>query len=508
MRIFPLLLCLLLPLLRAQEADSAATPVPAASAAAVEAAPPPAGVPRPPPEPVASGLAFVIPVQGAIDHTRLYILKRGLAAATEAGANAIVLDMDTLGGALMITDEMTKLIMEAQVPTFTFVEKDAISAGAIIAMSTDHIYMKPGSRIGDAMPVMMSSSGGGYETLGDAEREKITSPTDAMVRLIAERKGRDILLARCMVRRELEYIRDGVVISAKGEILTMTNQEAARTFGEPPKPLLSEGTVGSVEEMLTASGRTDWRVQRLEEAPAETFANLLGKLAPLLIGLASLLFYLEMNTPGFGWAGITAMLLFALFFFGQHAAGLAGNEEILVFILGVVLIALEIFLIPGFGLAGITGLVLVVGSLFASMVKFFPDALPSVPEGEWGFFDRIYGLQHAVRSLSLGIIGAGVGGFVAARYLPRSRMGHRLVLQENISGRSDAPDAPGVELVGARGLALTALRPAGRVEVAGRVLDVVSNGGFIDKGSAVVVVQCRGAHIVVERAPAAPEASA
>ena len=451
--------------------------------------------------PASPGKAYVIPVKGPIDHTRLYILKRGLQEAREQGANAVVLDMDTLGGALLITDEMTKLLMDQSLPTYTFVEKDAISAGAIIAMSTDRIYMKRGSRIGDAMPVMMSSSGGGYESLGEAEREKITSPTDAMVRLITERKGRDTLLARCMVRRELEYKIGDTVICPKGEILTMTNMEAERKFGDPPKPLLSEGTVEDIPAMLARDGKQGWTVLRQEEAPAESLANLISTLAPLIIGLASLLFYLEMNTPGFGWPGITAIALFALFFFGQHAAGLAGNEEIGLFALGILLIVVEIFFIPGFGLIGLGGLALVVGSLLAAMIKTFPDALPEMPGQEFSVFDRMYGIRHALRSVSLGIVGAGAGVLVLGRFLPESTFGRRMVLQTRLAGGPVEARDEVSPLLGRVGEALTALRPAGQVRIAERLVDVVSSGGYIEKGTRVTVVEARGNRVVVEKTP-------
>jgi membrane-bound serine protease (ClpP class) len=508
MRFLTCILCALLPALSAWTA----TNTNAVATAVVTAAPAPGVEPatNAVTSPVATiaaaptnRVAFVIPVKGPIDSTRLYILKRGLAEAEAAGAGAVVLEMDTLGGALLITDEMTKLIMAQKVPTYTFVEKDAISAGAIIAMSTDRIYMKQGSRIGDAMPVMMSSSGGGYESLGEAEREKITSPTDAMVRLIAERKGRDIMLARCMVRRELEYKIGDTTICPEGEILTMTNQEAARIFGDPPKALLSEGTVEDIPGMLEAGGKTGWTVTRLEEAPAETLANLIATVAPLLIALASLLFYLEMNTPGFSWAGIGAIVLFAIYFFGQHAAGLAGREEIIVFALGVILIVLEILVIPGFGLAGITGLVMVVGALFASMVKFFPDALPALPglpEHEFGSWDRLYGGRQAMRQLSLALLGAGAGGVLLARWLPGSRLGGRMVLSAQIGKQTVSPAEETSGLLGRSGLAETDLRPAGRVRLDDRLIDVISSGDYLAKGTAVVVVQAKGSRVVVEAA--------
>jgi membrane-bound serine protease (ClpP class) len=451
------------------------------------------------PTPDAARKAFVIPVKGPIDNTRHYILKRGIEEAKAAGAGAIVLDMNTLGGALFITEEMTKLLIEQKVPTYTFVEKDAISAGAIIAYATDHIYMNVGSRIGDAMPVMMSSSGGGYETLGDAEREKITSPTDAMVRVIAQRKGRDVELIRSMVRRELEYKIGDTVIDRAGEILTLTNVEAERKYGDPPKPLLSLGTVDSVEKMLEMAGKKDWQIQRMTEAPAESLANFISTISPILIAIASLLYYLELNSPGFGWAGITAIALFAVFFLGQHAAGLAGNEEFGLFALGLLLIVLEIYVIPGFGLAGITGLALVVGSLFAAMVKYYPETSgPLLPESDWSMWDRLYGAKLAMRRLSLGILGAGAGIALLGRYIPETRFGRRLALNTTIGTSVVSPAEETALLLNLTGVAMTDLRPSGRIQIGERVVDVISSGGYIPKGSSVRIVQAKGSRVVVE----------
>jgi membrane-bound serine protease (ClpP class) len=300
-------------------------------------------------------LVYILPIRGAIEPALLYVVRRGLAEANTKGANAIVFPMDTPGGAVNVTETMIDLIARAEVPTYTFVEHNAISAGAIIALATDHIYMAPGSKIGDAMPILMSP-GGGIQPLPDAEREKIMSYVDTLVRGIAQRKGRDENMASAMVRPEIEYVVDGEVISKEGQLLTLTNLEAERRFGEEQTPLLSEGTFDTLEEMLEAIGFALAQRVELEVTLAERIARFLQVIGPLLMMIGFLGLYLEFQSPGFGVPGTVGVICLLLFFAGHHIAGLAGNEDILLFILGVTLILVEVFVLPGFGVIGITGL--------------------------------------------------------------------------------------------------------------------------------------------------------
>ncbi|MGA0334492.1 MAG: SDH family Clp fold serine proteinase, partial [Kiritimatiellia bacterium] len=302
---------------------------------------------EPAPELSSAKTVYLIPVRQAIFHPQLYLLRRGVEKAVAAEADAIVLLMDTPGGSVEIMKEMVNPIIDVGIPTYTLVENEAISAGAIIAMATDQIYMTPRSTIGDAMPVIMGQ--GGYEALGEAEREKIESYMDAIARSIAQAKGRDENLIRAMVRRNVEFtLEDGTVISPKGNILTLTNQEAERILPDGRR-LLSEGTVEDLDEMLNRIGLGE--AQRIELIPslADDLALLITKLAPLLMSLALLLVYLEIQSPGIGWAGGGAAILFAVVLFGHNVAGLAGAEDLVFLALGLLLILVEIFVLPGFG---------------------------------------------------------------------------------------------------------------------------------------------------------------
>ncbi len=244
---------------------------------------------------------YLIPVRQAIFHPQLYLLRRGVEKAREANADAIVLLMDTPGGSVEIMRKMVNPIIDLDIPTYTLVEDQAISAGAIIALATDYIYMTPRSTIGDAMPVVMGQ--GGYAELGEAEREKIESYMDAIVRSIAQAKGRNEDLMRAMVRRSIEFtLEDGTVISKEGEILTLTHQEAEQLLPDGT-PLLSEGTVADLDNMLNRIGLGD--AERIELLPslADDLALLITKIAPILVSIAFVLFYMEIQSPGIGWAG-------------------------------------------------------------------------------------------------------------------------------------------------------------------------------------------------------------
>jgi len=439
----------------------------------------------------ADGLVYILPIRGPIEPALLYVVRRGLSEARTKNVSAVVFPMDTPGGAVNITEKIVELIARMDVPTYTFVEHNAISAGAIIALSTDKIYMTPGSKIGDAMPIMMAP-GGGVQPLPDAEREKIMSYVDSMVRGVAQRKGRDETLASAMVRPDIEFVVDGVVISKEGQLLTLTNVEAERRFGEDQRPLLSEGTVDNLEDFLNMLGFAPEQRVELVVSTAERLARFLQMIGPLLMMVGFLGIYLEFQSPGFGVPGIVGVICLILFFAGHHIAGLAGNEVILIFLLGCSLIFIELFILPGFGVIGITGLMLVLWSLLNAMVERFPGDpwVPSFPS-----------LQLPMLKLASSIIGATIGAAVLGRLLPQSNaFQNRLVLNESTSRDAGfTSNSLNKDLMGQEGVALSALYPAGTAMFGDRRVDVISRGDYVDQGTRVRVVELHGHRVVVEK---------
>lgn len=439
-------------------------------------------------------LIYILPIRGPIEPALLYVIRRGIREATEMNADAVFFPMDTPGGAVNVTEDIIELIARLEMPTYLFVEHNAISAGAIIALATDYIFMAPGSKIGDAMPIMMAP-GGGVQPLPDAEREKIMSYVDGIVRGIAQRKGRNETLASAMVRPEVEFILDGEVISAEGQLLTLTNIEAERRFGEDQEPLLSEGTVDNFDELLEMLGFDRAERVELEVTLAEQVARFLQAIGPLLMMAGFLGLYLEFQSPGFGVGGIVGIVCLLLFFTGHHIAGLAGNEDILLFIIGVSLIFVELFVLPGFGIIGITGLALVLWGMLNAMVERFPGDpwIPSLPE-----------LQLPLLKLSGAIVGAAVGAAALGRFLPRTTVFHRLVLDDATTreaGYSSSKDQSA--WLGKVGIALSPLYPAGSALIEDTKLDVITRGEYIEVDQSVRVVEVHGNRIIVEAAESA-----
>lgn len=430
-----------------------------------------------------------------IEPALLYVIRRGVLEAERRNAAAIILKMDTPGGRLDATADIVRVLQRTRVPTYTFVEKSAISAGAIIALATKHIYMAPGSVIGDAMPIMMSPTGGPQE-MPAALEEKTVSAVAALIRATAQESGHDPQLAEAMVRREIEYKIGEEVISPAGQLLTLTNVEAEREVGEEGqrRKLLSRGTVADVPELLRKVGLADREVIELQVTGAERLARLIAAAAPLLLMAGLLGLYIEFKTPGFGLPGILGLLALGLFFYGHHIAGLAGAEEIALFFIGVVLIAVEVFVLPGFGLPGIIGITLVLYSLLSAMAERLPGGswVPSLPS-----------LQTPLMKLSSAILLAGVGAALIGRWLPKSRAGHWLILDSAADVQHGYTGAAvDTSLVGALGTAETALRPAGTAVFGERRIDVITRGEFLDAGTPVRVVEAKGNRIVVEAQPA------
>ncbi len=430
-------------------------------------------------------LVYEIPIRDQIEPALLYVIRRGVTEATAANASAIVFTMDTPGGRVDITRDILDIIRKLEMDTYTFVERDAYSAGAIIALGTKHIYMAPGSVIGAATPILMSP-GGGVQDLNEDVGEKMKSGVAAMVRAAAEQGGHDPKLAEAMVRREAEYKVGTNIISKAGELLTLTASEA--------EGILSEGTVVDLEAMLEKAGLAHAEIRTLEVTSSEKLARIIAAIAPILlmIGLGGI--YLEIKTPGIGLPGIAGATALALFFFGHHIAGLAGMEDVVIFIIGFALLFTEVFITPGFGVLGVSGIALILISLLNAMSWQVPgEFLPTI-SGSGAT------LQKAFVKLSIGMAGTVVLGVIAGRFLPKSRVIRPLVLSQSTNkaeGFTAAHDHS--ELLGKTGKAEMNLHPAGRALFDGNRVNVITRGEFIGNGSTVKVIEAHGSRIVVEK---------
>jgi len=438
---------------------------------------------------VQKGDVVVVPVQGEVSKAMFFFLRRAQKSAESAGASAIILDMNTYGGRLDSAEEITKLLNRAQTPTYTFINTNAGSAGALIALATRHIYMAPVSAIGAAAPVLSSG-----EDLPETSREKTISYWSALIRGTATRNGHNPDIGEAFMDKEKEVKLGERVINPKGTLLTLNAQEAtARTDG---KPLLAEGIVESVPQLVEKAGlrgATVW----IKPTGFERLAIWITALAPLLLLAGMIGLYLEFKLPGTGIAGILGGICFALFFLGHYFAGLAGWEVVALFILGVCLVLAEILIFAHTTiLVGVLGVFLMLGSLLWAMVDRYPGQR-FLPSGQM--------LRIPLVNLLIALLAAIVVAALLARFLPRTSIYRRFVLSADIpSGPSlSSPPRdfgpPADVRPGAEGIALTTLRPSGKARFAGHVVDVVTEGEFISAESPVAVVSSDGMRVVVKQ---------
>jgi len=355
---------------------------------------------------------YVLPIREDIMPPLTYLVRRGVKEAMEAKADVLVIDMETNGGRVDVTEEIIGIIGKFPGQTVTFVNKKAFSAGAFISFATKKIYMAPQSVIGAAAPVMASPTGGAQEIGGTMEL-KASSAISALVRANAEKNGHNPAVADAMVKKTSELKLDNQVINEKGQILTLTDQEAARNYGTPARPLLSAGTVENLEALLKQLELSAAQVKRVEPSGVERLGTWINTIAPILliIGIAGI--YIEFKTPGFGLPGIVGVTAFAIYFFGGYIAGLTGLEWVAVFIVGLALLALELFFFPGTLVLGLSGFSLIFLSLVMALVDRYPGAptLPTLPQ-----------LQLPLNQLALAGIGSIVAILLLSRWLPKTAL--------------------------------------------------------------------------------------
>ena len=429
---------------------------------------------------------------------RFEFMERTLKKAQLDGAAAVVFDIDTPGGYAWYTQGLIlNSLQDVSVPTYSFVNTRAESAGAIVAIGTDHIYMRPAATIGSALVI----SGTGAD-LPEALQSKTTQMMISVVRNIAEIKGHNPDVAEAFVSREKEVKIGGSVIHPKGEVLNLNTIRATEKISG--RPVLAKGIANSLEDLVRQEG-LEGEIVTAEALGMEKFAHLIQKFSFILIIIGIAGVYLEMQTPGFALPGILAMLSFALFFFGNHLAGnLAGYELAVLFVLGLILIAVEIFLFPGTMIPALIGGALVVTSLGFALVdrvdlEWKWDGLP----GSESWLSLLKGGFYTVAG---GLVGGVALILALMKYLPETRLGGLLILKEAVPGGASidgqmeqSEDHGRVSYLGWEGESTTDLLPAGKGRFRGKLLDVVSEGEFIPKDSLIVVSKHEGSRVVVRK---------
>lgn len=458
---------------------------------------------------------YVVPIQGQIADPQLYILRRALKQAIENDVEAVLLEMDTFGGALNTTIDMMEALARFEGLTMTFVNSKAISAGSYISIATKDIYMAPTGTIGSSDVV----SGGGQEVPPTAKK-KIYSLIDGILRNYTDEYPFRLRVMRAMydasneltINNEPVVSVEGEPLAPPGELLTLTASEAVRTyvpedverFGYEPRPLLASGIANSVEEVLNARfGAGNYRITTFEVTWSEKVAKWLVTVAPLLFPLGLILLYLEAQSPSFGLLGGLGILLLLTFFGGHLVAGLAGYEDVLLFLIGVILILVELFFFPGTIVIGLSGATLVLASLIWAMSDNWPAE---------GFDFSAELLLMPTLRLIFGLVFGIVLLALLARFLPKKGVWNRLILQGTLQPAGHAPvgdllmeettsgaDASQSDRpqIGSTGTAITNLYPSGEIEINGRRYQARTSMGMIQRGAAVKVVRYRDFTLVV-----------
>ncbi len=432
---------------------------------------------------------FIIPIREDIMPPLTYLVRRGVKEAMDANADTLVLDMNTNGGRVDVTEEILQILGQFKGRTLTYVNTRAFSAGAFISVGTQRIFMAPQSVIGAATPFTMMP-GGGVQDLPESVEAKMNSAIRALVRSKAEKNGYNVEVIEAMIDRNKEVIIDGKTINKKGDILTLTATEAAREYGNPPKPLLSSGTVDSLDALLTKLGFAAAQRTYVEPSGAEQLAFWINALnwLWLIVGVAGI--YIEFKTPGFGLPGIVGISAFALYFLGSYIAGLSGLEWPLLFLLGLVLVAVELFVFPGTVAMGLAGGLLMLVAVVMATVDRYPGmpAMPTLPQ-----------LQEPLMGLLYAALGSVVVILVLARFLPKTSFYGILVTHAASGVESPRRQANAqASQIGLEGVALSVLRPGGKAQFGDEILDVMTQGELIEKGARVRIISHSGREAIVE----------
>src|SRR5690625_1642640 len=422
---------------------------------------------------------YLIPIEGEIGPALLFVLRRGMKEAIELGADVLVLEMDTPGGRLDVTLDIMEMLSRFDGRTITYVNTDAISAGAFISAATNEIWYAPHGIIGAAAPV-----GPTGEDISETMKLKVMSYLTARMESFTEGIPYRTEVLRAMMDADYELKISGKIVKPAGELLTLTASRAMEKYGDSNQSLFGDGISENLEELLAGKyGEEGYELSRFVPTWSEDLARWLTAVSPLLLGIGILCIFVEMKTPGFGVIGGTGILLLALVFFGHHLAGLSGMEPLLVFLLGILFVLVEIFLLPGLIFPAVLGVVLMVGALVWGMADIWPgDAFELTPE----MFVR------PIVNLLAGVSIAIVGGLAFARFLPRSWFWDKLILASGIEGTSQTIVAPAEEesvRVGSIGIAVTDLYPSGEVEIGGRRYQARLDYGSALRGDRVEVIR-------------------
>lgn len=434
-------------------------------------------------------MSWLVLATFAEDKTKIYFFKleediaqpavmrveKALEKAKENNSDLVIMQLNTFGGELAAADKIRTMLLQSEIPVWAYINNNAASAGALISIACERIYMHSGSSIGAATVVNQT---------GEVQPDKYQSYMRSLMRTTAETRGRRPDIAEAMVDPDIEV--KGIVDS--GKVLTFTTEEAiANNY--------CEGQAESIAELLKTTNITSYTIEEQHYTLVEKIINFL--INPMISGLLIMLIiggiYFEFQSPGIGFPLAVAILGALLYFAPLYLEGLAANWEIIIFVIGIVLLAIEIFVFPGFGIAGIGGIICIIGGLALSLI------------GNVGFDFSIVPSSDMIQSFSTVIISVSIA-FPLAIWLGKKMFTNNmfgaklaLVAEQKASEGYTVSQPVFNSLIGEKGVAETILRPSGKVRIANDVYDAVAQISYIERGEKIVVVEHENSNLVVAK---------
>lgn len=471
--------------------------------------------------------AAIVPIEGDIDRFQVVFLRRSIERAQKTGVEYIIFPINTFGGRVDSALQIATLIGSLDdIKTIAFIpaEPESVgvswSAGALISFASSRIYMAPGTSIGAAAPVFQTSEG------MQAAGEKTVSAVRTQLAALAEKNGYPPEVAIAMVDQDVELIavqepegyrfelrepagEDGEEGSAsaeeeKVELISPSGKLLTLTSGQMEKYGISSGTFSDIEALEKELGIDASSVEQIYPSSTDVIVNFItsAAVASILLTIGLLALYMEISSPGFGIPGTVALIVFSLMFASSGLMGTLNSAELLLFMAGLILLIVEVFLIPGFGVAGITGLAFMTVGLVLSRQSFF------LPDTDWQWEIFLHNLIMVIGTLAASFILMAVLMF----FFPRVRLFQRLIL--TTAGTPAVTGTPGREpmvprvdlqmenrLLGMEGTCVTKLRPAGKIQIGDEFYSVVTDGRWVQPGQKVRVTSVEGNRIVVEEIP-------
>lgn len=442
---------------------------------------------------------YIIPIEGTIEPSLTVFIRNGIEEAGKSNSD-ILFKINTFGGRVDSALQIATLIGSAKGKTIAYIPADpetlgvSWSAGALITLSCKEIYMAEGTSIGAAAPVFLSPEG------SQAADEKTVSAVRVQMSSLAEKNGYPKGVALAMVDKDVELhevevdgeikllasneiTAPGKIISPKGKLLTLTAKEMEK-YG------ISKGTINSSDELISSKGYTNSIVWE-KNVPDKVVAFLTsGAVIGLLMTLGLITLYLALTSPGFGLLGAIGIICFSIIFLGGQLLGTLGSFELILFLAGVVLLTIEIFVIPGFGITGISGISAIILSLILSQQDFI------IPKWSWQWSQ----FNRNILITIISILVATIVIFILMSLFPRLPLFNRLILATSQNFTNDSRKNE-EELIGKTGEVTTKLRPVGKVSINSKTYTCKSQGQFIPKGSRVEIVSKESNNLIVREVP-------